>query len=189
MGVWKTEIRWDEYLPLKPFLVKRGEKALARINAELENGVVSDQYLKFLVEELKPFIDKTYRTRPDVENTFIMGSSMGGLISLYAICEYPQIFGGAGCVSTHWPAVKTLMRDYLKKQLPDPATHKIYFDYGTEHLDAKYEPHQKRVDAVMAAKGYAQGKNWITRKFEGATHNEASWQARIHIPLTFLLNS
>src|SRR6185436_3742307 len=65
----------------------------------------SDGYLKFIVSELKPYIDKTFSTKADRKNTFIAGSSMGGLISLYAICEYPTIFGGAACLSTHWPGI------------------------------------------------------------------------------------
>ena len=64
--------------------------------------LVSDNYLKFLVEELKPFVDKTYRTHPDRANTLVMGSSMGGMISAYAIAEYPDVFGGAACLSTDW---------------------------------------------------------------------------------------
>ena len=66
---------------------------------------VSDNYLKFLVTELKPFIDKKYSVYKDMNHTFIAGSSMGGLISMYAICEYPRVFGGAACMSTHWPGI------------------------------------------------------------------------------------
>ncbi len=63
----------------------------------------SDKYLKFIVSELKPFIDTTYRTESDRKNTFIMGSSMGALMSLYAVGEYPDIFGGAACLSPQYP--------------------------------------------------------------------------------------
>lgn len=65
----------------------------------------ADNYLRFLVEEVKPFIDKEYSTNKSVEHTFVMGSSMGGLISLYALCEYPEVFGGAACMSTHVPMI------------------------------------------------------------------------------------
>lgn len=85
--------------------------------------VRSDRYLEFLVKELKPFIDRNFSTRPDRSNTFIAGSSMGGLISLYAICEYPETFGGAACLSTHWPVLYSTennplpdaLRRYMKK--------------------------------------------------------------------------
>ena len=85
---------------------------------------------------------QTYRTRPGRADTFVMGSSMGGLISLYAICEYPDVFGGAGCVSTHWPAVEGVIVPYLRDRLPDPTTHRLYFDYGTATIDTLYLPIQ-----------------------------------------------
>ena len=62
---------------------------------------LGDSYLKFVTEEVKPFIDSLYRPLTDREHTFIAGSSMGGLISLYALCEYPEVFGGAACLSSH----------------------------------------------------------------------------------------
>lgn len=175
VGIWNTPKRRQEYMP---------EKAAATFLGE---PVQSDNYLRFLVEELKPFIDSTYRTRPEQSHTFIMGSSMGGLISLYAICEYPHIFGGAACLSTHFPAADGAVIEYMKSHLPDPATHKIYFDYGTETLDAQYEPYQQRADAVMRQRGFIEGKNWITRKFPGDEHSERAWRKRVHIPLLFLL--
>jgi predicted alpha/beta superfamily hydrolase len=150
-------------------------------------SIRSDAYLKFIVEELKPFVDRTYRTRPDRAHTSVMGSSMGGLISAYALCEYPEIFGGAGCVSTHWPTGDGAVIDYLAQHLPKPGTHKLWFDYGTATLDAQYEPYQVRMDMVMQAAGYTPGRDWITRKFEGAEHSEKSWRDRLDLPLKFLL--
>jgi predicted alpha/beta superfamily hydrolase len=149
--------------------------------------VVSDNYLRFMVEELKPRIDEKFNTLPDAANTFVMGSSMGGLISLYALCEYPHIFGGAGCLSTHWPILKQTMINYLKKNMPDPASHKLYFDFGTQGLDAEYEKYQLRVDKAIQRAGYKVGENWITRKFEGDDHHERFWRERVHIPLQFFL--
>jgi predicted alpha/beta superfamily hydrolase len=118
-----------------------------------------------------------------------MGSSMGGLISLYAICEYPDVFGGAGCVSTHWPVMMKVIQPYLKSELPDPQTHKIYFDHGTVGLDKKYPRHQKKIDGLMREQGFTEGENWITKVYVGDTHHESCWQARIDVPLTFLLGN
>jgi predicted alpha/beta superfamily hydrolase len=123
-----------------------------------------------------------------------MGSSMGGLISMYAICEYPKVFGSAGCMSTHWPGIFTtvdnpipaVFLDYLDKHLPSPKDHKLYFDYGSATLDAMYKPYQTKADSIMRAHGYAD-KNWITREFPGDDHSEKSWNRRLAIPLTFLL--
>lgn len=155
--------------------------------AEIGDLPRSDAYLRFLVEELKPFIDSHYRTLAGRTHMSIMGSSMGGLISLYALCEYPAVFGGAGCLSTHWPIVEGVITAYLKDALPTPGNHRIYFDYGTVELDAHYEPYQKEVDALMQEAGYQAGKDWMTRRFEGAKHHEEAWRARVHIPLAFLL--
>jgi hypothetical protein len=65
---------------------------------------------------------------------------------------------------------------------------KFWFDYGTETLDALYEPYQQRADAVMKAAGYTEGRDWITKKFAGAEHSEKSWRARVDQPLVFLLS-
>jgi len=185
VGIWNTPKRREEYMPQKAFEMANAEQRKIAESFNISK-VLSDNYLKFIVNELKPMIDKSYSTKPDQKNTFIMGSSMGGLISLYAISEYPKIFGGAGCLSTHFPAGDGIMIEYMKKNLPSPKEHKIYFDYGTETLDATYEPFQLKADEVMKAKGFKQ-KNWLTKKFVGDDHSEKAWAKRVDIPLIFLL--
>ena len=186
VGIWNTEIRWREYMPQKPYWALAMQRHHESFVARGGGDPVSDSYLKFLVREVKPFVDANYRTLADRQNTFVMGSSMGGLISLYAISEYPDVFFGAGCLSTNWPAGEYELVNGMAKALPD-ATHKLYFDYGTEGLDALYEPYQSQMDKHLREAGYVENKNWMTRKFEGAAHNEAAWRARVDIPLTFLL--
>ena len=200
VGIWNTEFRHSEYFPQKPFdnlekpfrdsLVSNSESAI------FKKEVCSDDYLKFIVQELKPHIDKRYATFPDNKNTFIAGSSMGGLISIYALCEYPEVFYGAGCLSTHWLGtfdtiqnpIPKIFAEYLDDNLPNPQNHRIYFDYGTETLDAYYEPHQLVVDSIMQVHNYKR-KNWISLKFEGYDHTEKSWNTRLHTPLEFLLRT
>jgi predicted alpha/beta superfamily hydrolase len=182
VGIWNTPQRSQEYMPQRPIELFRSRLAWRR-------PPLSDRYLKFLVRELKPFIDEHYRTLPEWENTFTMGSSMGGLISIYAVCEYPDRFGGAGCISTHWPATGGVVVDYLASALPEAAKHRLYFDYGTATVDALYEPYQKKVDQILISKGYTQGEDWITLKCEGAEHGERAWRERVHIPLKFLLDT
>jgi hypothetical protein len=166
----------------------------------LKNKPLSDNYLNFIVGELKPYIDKTFSTLSDPENTIIMGSSMGGLISIYAICKYPDVFGGAGCLSTHWPMIgpgllynrkiteniSSAFRKYLQSNLPRPPAGKIYFDYGSETLDSLYRPYQILVDTIMKKAGYTSA-DWMTREFRGDNHSERSWSKRLNIPLEFLL--
>ncbi len=202
VGIWNGgKSRHPDYFPQKPFksLPKAYRKELLAMDRQKDHAlfstkVQSDKYLKFIVKELKPFIDQNYATKTDRANTYVAGSSMGGLISMYAICEYPKVFGGAACLSTHWPGIFTVENNpipaafmtYLSKHLPDPAQHKIYFDYGTATLDAMYEPFQLLADEEMRKKGYTTS-NWITKKFDGANHSEDAWRARFDIPISFLM--
>jgi predicted alpha/beta superfamily hydrolase len=185
------EKRGSEYMPEKPkeLVKKRIEETTHDWYKHYkEIPPESDNHLRFIVEELKPFIDANFKTKSDRAHTYVGGSSMGSLISAYAICEYPKIFGGAACFSTHWPPLEGVFLEYIKENLPDPATHKIWFDHGTEELDAEYEPYQNIADEAMKARGYEYGKNWITKKFEGAKHHEDDWNARFHLPMEFLMS-
>lgn len=203
VGIWNTPKRLQEYVPAKAF-AHLPWVYMDRVRGLYGGDPLSDGYLKFIVRELKPRIDRQFRVKRDRANTVIMGSSMGALISLYAIDEYPRVFGGAGMMSTHWPlflpsegrkeisdeeyeAVSSAFERYLAPALPDPATHRLYFDHGTETLDAIYARYQKRVDAVVARRGYVQGRNWVSRNFPGRKHNEISWASRVEVPLRFLL--
>ncbi len=199
VAIWCTDARYYEYFPEKAAAYLTDEDRQQMDDAAAKMGVaknefLGDEYLKFMVEELKPFIDKSYRTLNDAPNTSVCGSSMGGLISFYAMCEYPDVFGQAACISTHWPilfdnknmAPSNAVRGYFKEHLPSPANHRIYFDHGTTTLDEYYGVHQKVMDEIMAAAGYIPGKNWVTRKFEGAGHSEAFWQERFDVALKFL---
>ena len=154
-----------------------------------------------MVNELKPFIDKNYPTKTDASNTFMIGSSMGGLISIYALCEYSEIFGGVACLSIHSPLasfelinqntdkeVSSKFRNYLENNLPEANTKKIYFDYGNLTGDSIYEPYQKKIDEIMVEKGY-NNSYWQTLFFEGESHTETSWAKRLNIPVSFLLKS
>jgi len=202
VGIWNnSKNRHADYFPEKPFLSlpKSYRDTLYNLKRDDTNllfstPVQSDAYLKFIVSELKPYIDREYATKKRKENTYIAGSSMGGLISMYAICEYPSIFGGAACLSTHWPGIFETKNNpipeafmhYMEENMPNPKTHKFYFDFGTETLDALYEPYQKQIDSILVHKGYNK-ENWTTRKFEGENHSENAWRKRLHIPITFLL--
>tara|TARA_E500000331_G_scaffold356262_1_gene414024 strand:+ start:983 stop:1933 length:951 start_codon:yes stop_codon:yes gene_type:complete len=181
--------RGAEFMPQKPITMV--ETGLERIGDSdvTPDDVISDNYLKFLTKELKPFVDKNFRTLTDRDNTFVMGSSMGGLISAYAISEYPDIFGGAACLSTDWSHGDGAVIDWYKTHWPRAGSHRLYFDYGTESYDAPFEPFQKRMDNVMRQHGYVEEVDWVTKKFEGANHSPKAWRERLHIPLTFLLGN
>lgn len=205
VGIWNGGVtRHADYFPQKPFeqLSQKQQDSLYSVNRPNGNSVFqkytvqSDMYLKFIVTELKPFIDSHFAVYTDAAHTFIAGSSMGGLISMYALCEYPEIFGGAACLSTHWPGVFSVENNpipkqfirYLENHLPKTNSCKIYFDFGTATLDALYEPYQKMVDYVLLTKGWDEN-HWITRKYEGEDHSEKAWNKRLPIPLIHLLGN
>lgn len=192
------QIRWQDLLP---------EKAMNYMNVKIKDSLMAlakknnfnvdfkgDEYLKFLVEELKPVIDKQYSVHTDKTNTFVMGSSMGGLMSMYAISEYPDIFGGAACISTHWVGAMPMEDNpypdaifkYMEANLQKAGEHKLYFDYGNKTLDQYYPRYAPRVDEILKAKGYTD-KDSKNLFFEGTNHSENSWNKRLDEPLTFLL--
>lgn len=185
VGAWSTDQRAPEYSPW--------------------HG--APEYARFLIEELMPRVNAEFRTLTGPENTAAMGSSMGGLLSYYLVTYHPEAFGACGCVSTHFPlseAVWTqvtngeggeadeapddtpyIVRD-IEGGLTVPEGARYWFDYGTEGLDSQYGPTHDAVREWLLGQGLVEGEDFVIREYEGATHNEASWRARLDDPMTFL---
>lgn len=200
VGIWQTDKRWNEYVPQK--VIEDLPADIQKIIADDPNGgkILSDDYVRFVVEEVKPYIDAHFRTLPDRDHTYHLGSSMGGLISLYMAAEHPEVFGGAACVSTHWPlaapegpvapAAMAAMTKYLTTQGKlDPAHQKLWFDHGDQTLDANYGPYQKQADKLFEEMGFVPGQNYETHVYPGMAHNEIAWHARSPEILEFLLGT
>ncbi len=182
--------RWRQYFPhvLREMV---SPDVREQLDKTARGPVISDQYLRFIVEELKPLIDRTYRTKRNRKHTAIIGSSMGGLISLYAISKYPNVFGCAGAVSTHLPlgnpewsdAQRTSIfgawKQYAAQQLGKPKARQIWFDHGTETLDAFYQPYQEVLDAALVENGWRNGRDFSSTVYVGAPHEENAWAARM----------
>jgi enterochelin esterase-like enzyme len=151
-----------------------------------------DEYVDLIVNTIKPMIDSTFSTLPDKENTAVMGSSMGGLASFYAMCERPDIFGTAICVSTHMSVKgETCWAEavfaYLRAKLPTDGEHKIYFDCGDKTSDYYYVPFFEELVSIPQEKGYTVENGKLSYGFyPGTSHDEASWCKRVDVPLTFL---
>jgi predicted alpha/beta superfamily hydrolase len=192
------DIRWQDLFPEKAmdFMDKDSKEEVYR-KAKESNFLIDfkgDAYLKFMVTELKPYIDATYAVYTNKANTFVAGSSMGGLMSMYAISEYPTVFEGAACLSTHWVGAMAEQNNpfpsaifkYVESNIPDAKTHRIYFDYGDKTLDRYYPQYASFVDDLYTKRGYS-ANNFRNLFFPDADHSEKSWQKRIYTPLTFLL--
>lgn len=195
VGVDNTKNRLNDYFPTKCYQYVP-EELRKDVDVSVYKG---DEYLRFLVEEVKPFIDRRYRPLTTREHTFVMGSSMGGLISMYALCEYPQVFGGAVCMSTHlsmnffdpnfnseaWAAG---FREYVKANLPDANTCLLYMDCGDAGYDSQYIPHEYKTVKMIQSMGW-DSDHFMDRVFCGHDHNETFWAQRLHHPLKFILST
>jgi enterochelin esterase-like enzyme len=199
VGIWNTNLRGREYLPTK-VAARLSPEARALVEATHGGASLADGYLRFIVEELRPQINRRFRTSTARVDTSIMGSSMGGLISLYALGEYPEVFGSAAALSIHWPLgdprrgqgapqaeVIAAFDGWLAETRLRPGRNRLYMDHGTINLDGYYRPYSEAMEAVMARQGWRRNRDWVSRVFEGTDHNEAAWRARIEEPLTFLL--
>ncbi len=206
VAVGNTAQRWYEYAPeaalraLPPDVRAAADADFPLAGADL----AADAYVGFLADELKPQIDQRFRTLRSRADTFVMGSSMGGLAALYALCRRPELFGGAACLSTHWPvtrivgvhdnpgappmiALSAAVLGWFDANLPRAGAHRFYFDHGSLGLDRLYAPYQSRMDAIGVAKGYVAGRDWLSKVAPGADHTEAAWNARLPAALGFLL--
>jgi len=185
VGVWSTGERGPEYSPWHE----------------------APTYARFLIEELMPRVNREFRTLTGPTNTAVMGSSMGGLLSFYLVTHHPEAFGACGCVSTHFPiseavvarvfpalagtaaatadTVPYVVRD-IERGLRVPRGARYWFDYGGQGLDAEYGPTHEIMRAWLLQQGLVDGRDFVIRSYPEATHNEASWRARLEDPLTFM---
>jgi predicted alpha/beta superfamily hydrolase len=137
-------------------------------------------YVDFLVKTLKPFIDSHYRTKRDAANTGIAGSSMGGLISLYAVLKYPNVFGRAGVFSPSlWIAPEVF--DYARNAKFTGTKPRIYFVMGGQEVQdtaeaASYVRGQKEMVDVLLARGFTRGANVVDYVRADGKHAEWFWR-------------
>lgn len=196
VGIWNTPNRIGDYMPAGAFNTPEGKRyldiKLASRFPDQHISIRGDAYLAFLVEELKPWVDANFPTLHDQAHTHIMGSSMGGLISLYALCQYPHVFGGAACLSNAWDIGENHILNFFIRHFPPPQSHKLYLDMGSAETDdpalnTYLTESQNEIQQRALQAGYREGENLLTRVFESHIHSEKDWRRRVHIPLGFLL--
>lgn len=186
-----AEQRWSEYFPEKAFYIEKN-----KFQSDLKTPKLkADKYLRFIVYELIPLIKQKYNLYNNDIKIISGGSSMGGLISMYAVFEYPKVFDGAICMSTHWPGEIVNRNQFLSKSIfkymynniPASSDKKFYFDYGNKGLDVYYPQYSKTVDSIFLNNGYSI-INYKNIFFENELHNEDAWSKRLNIPLQFIFN-
>ncbi|MDB5007745.1 MAG: Enterochelin esterase [Mucilaginibacter sp.] len=162
VAIDNTKDRWDEY-------------------SGTPEGMA---YINFIVNNLKPFIDKNYRTKTDKTNTAAIGSSMGGLISFYMVWLHPDVFSKAACLSSGFAYDNGHIIDKVassSKKLPGT---RLYLDCGDQELDKYFLNDNNRMYELLK-KNHPEVK-LSYKVFEGAAHNEYAWAKRLSDPLTYL---
>ena len=170
VGIYNAgEHRIDEYTPVE-------DKRLG--------GGQADVYGQMLVEEIKPFIDGTYRTLPGTANCGLGGSSLGGLVTLYLGLRYTWMFSKLAVMS---PSVWWRNRAILKTvaQIRRKPELKIWLDIGTKESQRAL-PDARELNLALVKKGWQQGHDLCYMEAEGATHSESAWAERVGPMLKFL---
>lgn len=170
VGIYNNADRAAEYTPWK--------------DVERDAGGNGDKYIEFVVETVKPLIDRTYRTKPDRESTAIAGSSLGGLISLYAVWEHPDVFSRAGVLSPAlwWANGATLQ--HVAKGKPG-ALVRVWIDVGLEEGEraddeqsSAYVNGCRELVRILEGHGYARGRDFVYHEIAGGRHHERDWARR-----------
>jgi len=169
---------------IKPVIIA-GLTCTSWRGSEYSDNDTGFAYMKFLVSKVKPFIDSTYRTLKEPENTVIGGASLGALISFMLAWNYPDIFSMVICMS---PALKIDHIDYVKNvnDYKGPIKNlKFYFDAGTDSLDSRLKIGTLKMIKTLESKGYKMGRDILWFEDPAGYHSEASWAERVLRPLHF----
>lgn len=180
--------RAKDLTPQQPFL--EGVKPSADVPVAFDfSELRGDAYLKQITDEIIPTIIAELASNVPPANRAMIGSSMGGLATLYAIGKAPEQFHTGLALSTHWPIAGDPLVDALITALPDPIhnPHAIWMSHGTKGLDAKYHPFQKRADQLMEERGWRFGENFQSKVYRRSGHNERSWARYLDEPMAFWL--
>ena len=137
-----------------------------------------EAYQNFVLDTVKPYIDKTLRTLPGRQTTAVMGSSLGGIASVYMAQHHPEVFSKAGGVSSSFWWNKGDMMAHPGGRVPV----RFYLDAGTK--DDGIDDSEKMRD-VLLGQGYRAGEDLLFVRAEGGSHNETSWAARVDKPLAW----
>ena len=146
--------------------------------------VEGDRYLSEVADQIVPTVKQIVGADLPVA---MMGASMGGLATIYALGERPDVFGCGLAFSVHWPFAGDPLVDGLIDRLPAPGRVRLWMQNGTGGLDASYAPFQRRADARLIARGYRPGRDFVSRVLPRSGHNEWSWAKRLSDAISWWL--
>lgn len=180
VGIDNNTNRFGEYCHYMPAGKTYGRMGVLKCDTEVKaSGIL---YEKFIINTLKPYIDKHFRTLNGPENTALMGSSLGGLVTYFIGFRHPEVFGKLGVVS---PAFNWADYDKVLDIRKEPL--KIWMDAGEG--EAYYVENTRRVIYNLLDKGFVQGTDFAYYQVPGAIHNEEHWAKRVALPLLFFFGN
>ena len=150
---------------------------------------MGDAYVSLIADAILPFVAEKFEVELHPERTAVMGSSMGGLMSMYAMSKRPDVFGTAICFSTHWPFGGETMVNELTAMLPDGQTHRLWTDSGTIELDAIYPPLHNKAVELIKQKGYSEPEGLVASIYPNTGHHESYWARRVAEALNWWLKA
>jgi len=176
--------RARDLCPEDPF--HNGIAPVAPAKFELKD-LRANSYLAQIFEEIIPRILKENNLEVAPANRAMIGSSLGGLATLYAAINFSKEFHTSLSLSPHWTLAGNPLVDWMIPKLPNQQTHRIWMSRGTKGYDAEYQPFQNKADKLMRNLGWDE-ERFKSHVFAGAAHNERAWSRQIKEPLTFWLN-
>jgi alpha-glucosidase len=196
VGEWKIDEYLDSISNSESIIVgieHGNEKRLEELTPfpnEKYGGGKGDIYLDFIINTLKPHIDATYRTKTDAKHTSIMGSSLGGLLSFYAVVKHPEVFGNAGVFSPSFWYSNAIYEFAEASKIPE--TSKFYFLVGSEEGETLEDAaimvsDQQKMVNLLLEKG-VKSQQIINKIVEGGKHNEAFWNSEFPEAYQWLMN-
>lgn len=177
--------RGKDLSPEDPF--REGVKPLITPTITVDE-LRGNAYLNQIFNEIVPAIVDETKSEYSPQRTAMIGSSMGGLATLYAATRMSEKFSTALALSTHWPLGGNPLVDWLLPRIPQAGIAKVWMSRGTKGLDATYPPFQEYADLRMADLGW-KGKRFTSKVYHRTTHNERSWASYVDEPLRFWLNT
>lgn len=181
VGIWSDADRLREFCPAA-FVPALPQSVRTKVEAACRGSALSEGYVRYLAEELKPAIDGLLRTRPGSADTSVLGTGMGGMAALYAVGQRPDVFGNAAWIAGESPlvpygqtslspeevtGVERAFEQAFDRIIPQAGRHRFYLDYGDCGTDLFAYPFQASADPVLYDRGYRRGRDLLS---EGAPH-------------------